>query len=336
MENNSRDRNTLQKAAPLLVAAAAVLWGILVIFVRKLNAAGLEAMEIVGIRVYGSAFFLFAGIWLFQKVRYGKEDRQSARKGMEGKEPDREITQEETGWASLLRIKWPDAWCFLGTGVVSIVFFSYCYFRNVEVSSVAVSSILMYTSPVWVMLLSAVCFREKLNGRKSVALFLALAGCILVSGIAGGSGGAGMQSVNLQGILLGIGSGIGYGLYSIFGRFALNKGYHPMTVSAYTFLFACVGVLPFIDIVSVARKLIGEPECIVWAVCISLLSTCMSFTLYTMGLRYLEAGRAAVLATLEPIVSTAVGVIYYQEPLTGMMMLGIVMVLGASILISRK
>lgn len=288
----------MRKAAPFLVAAAAILWGFLVVFVRKLNAAGLEAMDIVGIRVYGSAFFLFVGIGMLQRK-----------------------------W---LRMKIKDSWCFVGTGVFSIVFFSYCYFRNVQVSSVALSSILMYTSPVWVTLLSAICFREKLTGRKMLALLMALAGCILVSGVTGGVG-----AVSTQGILLGLGSGIGYGLYSIFGRFALNRGYHPMTVSAYTFLFACVGVLPFIDVSSILLRLMEEPVLWVWAICISLLTTCLSFSLYTFGLQYMEPGRAAVLATLEPIVSTLVGVFGYQEPLTPVMLVGIVVVLAASVLISR-
>ena len=314
-----------------MVAAAAVLWGILVTFVRKLNAGGLGAMEIVSVRVYGSAFFLFVGIGGMERIILKwKPLNRISEKGVPGK-------------SSLLRIRWKDSWCFAGTGVVSIVFFSYCYFRNVEVSSVALSSILMYTSPVWVTLISAIVFKERITGKKLAALLIALAGCVLVSGIVGCQADASGQmsgnanapgQVSLQGILLGLGSGIGYGLYSIFGRFALNKGYHPMTVSAYTFLFACVGVLPFVNVSSILNKLMAEPLLILWAVCISLFTTCVSFTLYTCGLQYMEPGRAAVLATLEPIVSTLVGVCYYKEPLTVVMAVGIVLVLVSSILIS--
>lgn len=166
---------------------------------------------------------------------------------------------------------------------------------------------------------------------KLLSLLLALSGCILVSGITNGMG-----SVSVQGILLGLGSGIGYGLYTIFGRFALNKGYHPMTISTYTFLFACIGVLPFIDVSSILKRLNAEPTLWIWAVCISLFTTCLSFSLYTLGLQYMEPGRAAVLATLEPIVSTVVGVFYYDEPLTVVMVLGIILVLVSSILISKS
>lgn len=259
----------------------------------------MASMEIVALRVYGSAMILVLALLLYNR--------------------------------KLMRIKLKDSWCFVGTGVISIVFFSYCYFRNVTVSSVAVSSILMYTSPIWVMLLSRLVFAERIGKRKLVALFMAVLGCTLVSGITGG-----IEKISMEGILLGLGSGIGYGLYSIFGRLALEKGYHPLTVSAYTFLFACVGVLPFIN----AEILIGKMNSVSglwgWAFAMVFFSTCLSFTLYTMGLKYLEPGKAAVLATLEPIVSTVVGVVLYQEALTGVMLVGITLVLAASVLISKK
>ena len=289
----------IQKAAPVFVTGAAILWGILVIFIKNLSVAGLGSMEIVSLRVYGAALVLVIGLLLYNR--------------------------------KLLKIKLKDAWCFVGTGVVSIVFFSYCYFKNVTVSSVAVSSILMYTSPIWVTLFARVVFGEKIGRKKLAALVMAFLGCVLVSGITGGVG-----RVSMEGLLLGLGSGIGYGLYSIFGRIALEKGYHPMTVSTYTFLFACVGVLPFIKPIEIWNKMNVEAGLWGWALCMVLFSTCMSFTLYTVGLKYMEAGRAAVLATLEPIVTTLVGVVVYKEMLSLVMVCGIVMVLGASILISKE
>jgi len=288
----------MKKAAPAFVTGAAILWGVLIIFVRRLDGAGLSSMEIVALRVYGSAAILVPGLLIYDK--------------------------------GLLKIKWKDMWCFAGTGIVSIVFFSYCYFKNVTISSAAVSSILLYTSPVWVTILSRLVFKECIGWIKLMALFMAVVGCGLVSGIAGGLG-----NVSMEGILLGLGSGIGYGLYSIFGRIALEKGYHPMTVSTYTFLFACIGVLPFLNPGSLLEKMNRYPSAWLWVLAMALLSTCMAFTLYTVGLKYMEAGRAAVLATLEPIVTSLVGVIAYQENLSPVMILGIALVLISSIIINR-
>lgn len=288
----------MRKAAPFLVAAASVLWGILFLFVRALSAAGFTAMEIVCIRAYGSVLFLFPGLFLVNR--------------------------------DLLRIRLRDGWCFVGSGVFSIVFFSYCYFRNVAVSSAAFASILMYTSPVWVTLLSMIFFRERMNRQKAIALAMALAGCALVSGP-----GAVPESVGIRGVLLGLGSGIGYGLYSIFGRFALNRGYHPMTVTAYTFLMACVGVLPFVSVSSIIKELAERPALLAPALSMAFFATAMSFSLYTLGLRYMAPGRAATLAVLEPIVTTLAGVVLYREPLSLSMTAGIVLVLASSVIVSR-
>lgn len=289
----------MQKAAPFLVAAASVLWGILFIFVRQLSRAGFSAMDIVSIRAYGSVLFLFPYLFV--------TDRK------------------------LLQLRFKDCWCFVGTGVFSIVFFSYCYFRNVEISSAAFASILMYTSPVWVTLLSMFFFKEKMNAGKAAALLMALTGCVLVSGVTTGAG-----EVSLIGILLGIGSGIGYGLYSIFGRFALIRGYNPMTVVAYTFLFACAGVLPFVRVSSIINRFAAHPGMLIWALCMAFFTTALSFGLYTLGLRHMEAGKAAVLATLEPIITAIVGTVLYDEMLTGTTIAGIVLVLAASVLIARE
>ena len=85
---------------------------------------------------------------------------------------------------------------------------------------------------------------------------------------------------------------------------------------------------------SLLEKMNRYPSAWLWVLVMVLLSTCMAFTLYTVGLKYMEAGRAAVLATLEPIVTSLVGVIAYQENLSPVMILGIALVLISSIIIN--
>lgn len=307
----------LHTFAPIFVILAAVFWGILVVFVRAFGQADFKSMEIVTLRVYSSAIFS----WIFL-MTFDQNGQQRAVSDSTLQNP----TTTPTRKTFQLR----DSWCFMGTGLVSIVFFSYCYFRNVEVSSAAVAAILMYTSPIFVTLLSAIFFKEKISKMKLLALILAIIGCALVSGIAGGIG-----STTPLGIALGLGSGIGYALYSIFGRFALDKGYSPFMVTAMTFTFACVGVLPFIHITELAARLISEPKYILLALAMGLIGSCTPFALYTLGLRYMEASKAAILATLEPIVTALVGTLFYKEPFDLFIITGIIMVLVAGVLCSR-
>ena len=326
-ENNQTHKSTLlKKIAPVFVILAAVFWGILVVFVRAFGQADFKSMEIVTMRVYSSAIFG----WLLWKIFDGKSQRT------------KNLTTPQKQHTDLKSFRPKDSWCFIGTGLVSIVFFSYCYFRNVEESSAAVAAILMYTSPIFVTLLSALLFKEKLTKTKLTALLLAILGCALVSGIAGGIGttssieAGGIMGPSFLGIALGLGSGIGYALYSIFGRFALDKGYSPFMVTAMTFTFACVGVLPFIDIIGLVTRLITEPKYILLALVMGLVGSCTPFALYTLGLRYMEASKAAILATLEPIVTALVGTFFYKEPIDIFVIVGIAMVLVAGILCSAK
>ena len=307
-------KSKLHTFAPVFVILAAVFWGVLVVFVRAFGKADFGSMEIVTMRVYSSALFAWIFLFLFERNNqraHKKESRQNHK---------------------AFRLK--DSWCFIGTGLVSIVFFSFCYFKNVEVSSAAVAAILMYTSPIFVTLMSALFFKEKLTKLKLLALVLAILGCALVSGITYTISGS-MEAPSFMGIALGLGSGIGYALYSIFGRFALNKGYSPFFVTAMTFTFACAGVLPFINVVSLAARLINEPKYILLALAMGLIGSCTPFALYTLGLRYMEAGKAAVLATLEPIVTALVGTLFYKEPINTSVIIGIILVLVAGVLCSR-
>ena len=312
--------NYLHKFAPIFVILAAIFWGILVVFVRAFGKADFGSMEIVTMRVYTSVIFAWIMFLLF--------DHNSQHKKTKSPKNTQDSLNPQTTIKKRFHLR--DSWCFIGTGLVSIVFFSYCYFRNVEVSSAAVAAILMYTSPIFVTLLSALLFKEKFTKLKGLALILAIIGCALVSGIT-----SILTPASLPGLLLGLGSGIGYALYSIFGRFALNKGYTPFFVTAMTFTFACVGVLPFVNIVALATKLINEPKYILLALIMGLVGSCTPFALYTLGLRYMEASKAAILATLEPIVTALVGTFFYKEPIDIFIIIGIAMVLTAGILCSR-
>ena len=176
---------------PLLIILAGCFWGSMGIFVRRLSTFGFSPIQIVALRITVAA--LAFSLLLLIKDRSG------------------------------FRIALRDLPLFLGLGFGSILFFTVCYFSAITIMPLSTAAILLYTSPIWIMLMSVLFFREKLNRIKLIALALAFAGCVLVSGISG-------EGLTLTGLLLGLGSGIGYGLYSILGTIALRK-YSPYTVT---------------------------------------------------------------------------------------------------------
>lgn len=175
----------MKNKALAAVLAAGTFWGTMGFFARSLYSAGFGPLEVAQTRITTGLVFVGLYILLFNR--------------------------------NLFKVKLKDIWCFLGTGIVSLLLFSTCYFSALNYTSLAVAAILLYTAPFFVMLLSLLLFKEKMNGKKVLALLLAFAGCVLVSGVGGDT------AFSWKGILLGLGSGFFYALYSIFGRYAINR-----------------------------------------------------------------------------------------------------------------
>lgn len=262
-------------SAAVKILIAGFGWGIIGVFSRPLSAAGLSAVQITCIR----SVIVAVGMAVILLVK----DR------------------------SLFRIKLKDLWMFLGTGLLSIVFFNICYFLTIERATLAAASILLYTAPCFVLVMSAIFFGEKITIQKIVALILAFAGCTLVSGFSGGQ-------MSWFAVMTGIGSGFGYALYSIFGTVALKK-YRPFTVTFYTFLVASAGLLPISEVGEIMQVLTKALYVLGNGLALGLISTLLPFIFYTAGLKQMEAGKASVLAFAEPLVATIAGILIFKEKL---------------------
>lgn len=278
----------------LAVILAGILWGTMGLFVRYLTAAGFSLMQIAFMRVLVTLIIL--GVYIILRNR------------------------------KALKIKLRDLWCFFGTGILSVLFFSYCYYTTITLTSLSVAAILLYTSPIFVMLMSVIFFKEKLTAKKLLALALAFCGCFLVSGIGG--------NLSAAGVLFGLGSGFGYALYSIFSRFAVNKGYKPLTITFYTFAFATIGCLPLSDVGAIHGIISANTALIPVIILLGVVSCVAPYTLYTWGLTGLETSRASILASVEPVAATIIGAVVYHETLTATGFFGVLLVLSAIVILT--
>ena len=173
------------------VITAGCLWGLMGLFTRTLATYGVDSTGAIVLRC-GIAALLFAVTLL---VRDPKQ----------------------------FRIRLKDIWCFIGTGICSLLFFTYCYFQAITLMDLSTAAVLLYTAPSIVMILSLVLFHERITVQKLIALVLAFAGCCLVS-LVGGE-----HKLSTIGILYGLGAGFGYALYSIFARSTAATRATPLT-----------------------------------------------------------------------------------------------------------
>ncbi len=279
------------------VLAAGMLWGSMGLFSRTLGDYGLTPEELIIVRVgIAAVLFLIQGLI---------KDRSS------------------------LRVKPGDFWCFIGSGIMSLMFFTYCYFNAIEMMTLSAAAILLYTAPAIVMLLSALLFKEKVTENKVIALALAVVGCALASGIAGGNLG-----MTASGILFGLGSGLGYALYSIFARFALNRGYDSTTINLYSCILAATGAAIIFRPSDFISHVFQSPSVAALCFAAAFVTCFLPYAFYTYGLSGLENGKASVIASVEPVVASLIGVIVYHEKMNLFNIIGIVLVLAAIVLLN--
>ena len=277
----------------ICVIVAASLWGIIGIFTRSLYASGLSALQMTFARCLVTLVVLIIVIALADRKKF--------------------------------RIDPKDIWMFIGTGLCSIVFFNVMYFTTQQMVSLSTASVLLYTAPCFVVIMSLFLFKEKLTRNKVLALLLAFIGCVFTTGL-------GFGDVNI-GIVYGILAGFGYSLYSIFGKYALTK-YGLLTTLFYTFLIATVCLIPFCD-VPYTFDIGLDMDVLPYILGLGIVSTVIPYYRYTVGLKGMEAGKASIIAFVEPMVAT-IATILIGDPFGWTNVLGIALILGSVILLNTR
>ena len=291
----------MQKAVKgtLCAMLAGIVWGTMSIFVENLKNIGISTMSIVFLRTGVTTVFLSLCLAIFKP--------------------------------QLLKIKLQDIWIFLGNGILSLVFFTFCYFNAIVKSSAAIAAVLLYTAPVFVMLLSLLLFKEKLTKVKIFTCFIAIIGCVLTSGLLDGE-----NTVSLEGVLFGLGSGFCYALYSIFTGIAIKKGYNALTIIFYSFLFAGVTSMPFAELKHTLPIVFSGYSPLLYTLGMGVVTAIIPYFLYTTALNNIEASKASIIASIELVVASLVGYFCFGQGLSIIGILGILLVLLSIVVLNVK
>lgn len=227
----------------------------------------------------------------------------------------------------VLTITLRDLPLFAAFGAVSVAGFMTVYFTAIASTSVAAAAVLLYTAPAWVIMLARIFFGESVTPMKAAAVALSFAGCVLVVGAA--TPGAAVH-VSAPGLLAGLGAGFTYAMYSIFGKTALRR-HAPLTTVLYTLGFGAVFLLIFSG---------GLPHVPMagWSALVYVIvgPTATAYVVYIAGLRWVEAGRASVVATLEPVVAAVGGAFLLREPFGPAQWIGAALVIGGVVLVQGE
>lgn len=282
----------------LLIILAGTCWGVISIFINYLSAAGLGEMQISFLRQF-FAVLVFALIILAR-------DR------------------------SKFRMPLKDLGLIVLVGFINGVLFNFLYFYTIIHSRASIAVVLLYTSPVFVIILARLFFGEKITRNKAVALVLTVVGCVFVTGVLG-EGYMPPPAAILTGVL----TGLAYALNNILTSAAVKKN-DPLTVTMYTLLFSFLFLIPFSKPGSFAALCRANPMILPVAFLMCLVTAVLAQYFFSVGLGLIESGKAAIYGATEPIVGSLVGILIFHEESNLMKIAGIVMVIAAIVLTGKS
>ena len=282
----------------LLIILAGTCWGVISIFINYLSAAGLGEMQISFLRQF-FAVLVFALIILIR-------DR------------------------SKFRIPVKDLGLLMIVGFINGVLFNFLYFYTIINSRASIAVVLLYTSPVFVIILARIFFKEKITGLKFIALVLTVIGCVFVTGVLG-EGYMPPPAAILTGVL----TGLAYALNNILTSAAVKRN-DPITVTFYTLFFSFMFLIPFSGWSSLTSLCRSNPMILVVAFVMCLVTAVFAQYFFSLGLGLIESGKAAIYGATEPIVGSLVGILIFHEESNLMKIAGIIMVIAAILLIGKS
>lgn len=286
-----KNRQLHQTKGYIMIAMAGILWGTIGLFVSLLKSLGAESELIVVIRI-GTATILLIPLML------------------------------ASGGPALFKADKQTIIACIAMGIFSQALFNYAYSESINKVGVATGAVLLYTSPIFVSVMSRIVFKEQVGKIKILALFINIIGCTLT--VTGGT----FTSVkfSVYGVAMGVTAGFLYALMTIISTPVTEKN-HPLTIVFYQFLFGTITMALITHPFAGVSQLISL-KFVLAAIGYGLIPTVGSYFFYMHGLSHgLETSKVPVVASVETVVAAVIGIFVFSEDMSLFKLAGIVLVL---------
>jgi drug/metabolite transporter (DMT)-like permease len=210
-------------------------------------------------------------------------------------------------------------------GAIGYATQSALFFLALERMDASVLSLLLYLYPALVTAAAIVLRRERATARRFAALAIALAGTALVLA------GAGAGALDPLATVMGLGAACAYTAYILVGD-RVVEGVPPLALAA----LVTVGATVSFSIAALVRGGVNLPPDAAgwaWIAGIALFSTVIAILTFFAGLARVGPSAAAILSTLEPVVTVALAAAVFDERLTAVQLFGGALVLAAVVVL---
>lgn len=215
-----------------------------------------------------------------------------------------------------------------GSGVLGLAMFNFAYFSTISMTSLSIAAAFLYTSPVFVMLLSHIAYKEPLTKPKLLALGATILGNILITGTVSQAG-----LLSWLAIAMGLLTGFGYALYNLLSKVPLERN-APEVVTFYIMLFGMLAAF-FLEPPSKIFPLLNGSAAIITALTLGLMCCMLPSLLFSKGLAGSDPSRTSILVSSELVVATLLGFIK-GDPVGFEQIAGLILLLIAVIIVNVK
>lgn len=299
-EKTARQERKLFSRGIFAILIAALLWSTLGVMGKLLLKEGVDMVAGVSLRPLSAFLVLLLSRPLFP----------------------RQISKEPISFGKKMAF-------FALFGFVGVTLFYILYFLAVKTTTISLAVLLLYTAPVWVLVFSLISRWETFSLKKGGAVILSLIGVSLIAQ-------ASFGSFSIKGFLYGLGSGLTYALFTYFGKIALKK-FDLWSVLVWVFGFGSLGFVPYwILHPELLFQVVQNPTALIIPFLMGLGPTAISYGAYLWALNFVPPTVAALICTLEPVLGSLWGVLFFGETFTLQNALGGILVLSAVILASSR
>lgn len=291
-----------RKKGLILVIIAAVFWGYMGVPTKNLGDSNFDAFSVSFFRTSIAAVFYF-----LYCLKQGPSLLKADKKGV------------------LFFILYG----FVGFGVTFI-----SYNISVNYISIALATMFMFTSQIWVVILSYFMFKEKFTFKKVTAIILTLTGCFMMCKIYDPVN----LNLNVKGVIFGLISGFTFALQIIFAKINCNK-YNQNTLLAYSFIFASLSFIPFMNIKNTVYILGNSTNIypiIKDIIIIGVLNTVIANGAYVKSVQYIEVGIASIIASSEIVIASIVAYFVFNQTLDIIQIIGMILILLSVMILEVK
>lgn len=276
----------------LQVILAGICWGTLGIFSTQLGDLGLTSFQITTLRIVTAGMMVLV---LLPKLF--------------------------TTFAAMPAKQWLG---LIIQSLIGVLGMTLCYFYAVGQVGVSMAVALLYTAPVFSLVLARVILDERITAKSALLAIIAVIGvaCLM----------AGDKFTINAGVAVGLLSGLCYSLYGILGKKVMGFNHSAQMVFFSSVAFSSLALLFLPQTFTTYQTVLILPVQ-TWGLVLglSLVGTIAPFLLYMNALQKLPATTASVFTIVEPLTAIILAVFLLHQPLSMMQLIGVVLIIGATL-----